>query len=670
MGTQPIVGRTFSQDEAIAGHGRVAVIGSRLWQERFNSDAAVAGRSLRLDGLSFAIIGVVDASFGFPEDVDIWIPTAHDAAVLARFGATGRYVLGRLANGTTLSQINQQQQEWLKRTTTNREGYKSHAIVSSLHSELVGETREPLLVVVVAVALVFGIGITNIVFWVVGRISERRDEFAIRIALGVTKGRLLKQLFLEHFIICVAGAVLSIALAWWGLRYLGVFLPPEWPQHATVQMNSKVLAFSTILLSLTSMLLGVFPTGQVWRDRDNIARVLTAARHTEGRPQRYLRHAMIAGQVAFVTLPLMAAGAAIQELRWLYSRPLGFVGQDILCVTVSRPETTGKVDRSLQRRAFMNILESLREMSGLQGASGVDNLPSRSTSMIFRGVGTPADAGTAAASPRIVAPSYFSIMRIRLLDGRDFTLHDDEFSEQVVIVNSSLARRIWPGEVAVGRTLKQGPNEFRVVGVVDDVRFFGPASEPALEFYRPIMQATPRSFTYVLRGFGPTPSVLHDVRARIIRVGPDQAIEDITELDEFLDKSVQMPRSLVATTTVLAAVALLLVTVGIYATVSHSVNRAAREFSIRLALGAKLPRLVLGVLVSSLAWTGVGVVVGVAGFWGARAILGIRVAIHTEVDWAMVLFVALLLCLVSALTSLVAARVLTRLDIVNLIKEA
>jgi putative ABC transport system permease protein len=625
LGVSPVLGRFFELDGTGKPEDKVVVLGEALWRRQFGADPSVLGRTVTLAGAPCTIIGVAPVGLEPPlfharGAPDLWRSVPLNEPPSLR-GARWYAVLGRLREGVTVAQaqaeldaINQRLEKDYPATNTGRS-----VRVMPLVESLVQEVRPALLLLLGAVGFVLLIGTANVANLLIARSVTRQRELAIRSTLGASRGRLLRQLLVESLLVALMGGALGLLLALWLTDLLVSLSGSGMPRLQSVHVDGRVLAF-TLAVSLSSgLLFGLLPALQGSRMALQAASGLPGRAVSAGRSHRWSRQALVAGEVALSLVLLVGAGLLLQTFWRLQRVDPGFQPQQVLTLelTTPRPWTTTpeEVLATSQR-----ILSEVRSLPGVVEAGSMSLLPLSNVDACQpvrvekRPLGREAPP---CAEVRTSSPGYFRAMGLPLLSGRLFDARDTQGQPPVVVINSAMARRFFPGEDPLGRRIAAGPAKeptwMEIVGVVGDVRHFGPAKEPAPEFYKAQFQDPVWSYWLVVRSEREASHIFTSVREAIRRIDPEIPVFNVRTAEELLSGSVSQPRFRALLLGTFAALAMLLAAMGIAGVVSWSVVQRTREIGIRVALGAQ-PRDVLRMVMGQgLAAVLVGVVLGLAG---------------------------------------------------------
>ena len=677
LGVSPLLGRTFLPEEERAEHGNVVLLSRQLWERRFGSDPAVAGKSITLDGTSFAVVGVMPANFRFPNESSFWEPLvlSHDCS-----NAMDQ-VVARLKPGITLERarndvaviehrLNQQR----RRADT---GQPTFSFVF-LRDAMVSNIRPALLVLMAAVGLVLLIACANAVNMLLARATARQREMAIRSALGAGRGRILRQLLTESALLAVAGGSLAVIFAAWCRDSLVSLMPQNLAlpgvissRIAAVNIDARVLGF-TLLASLGSgLLLGLAAALQASRADTNLSLKESASTSTPGIRLLSLRNLLVIGEFALTLVLLASAGLLMKSFVRLIELDPGIQPLNVLTMNLVLPST--KYQTETQMKAFHDaVMQKMGALPGVRAVGTVSyGLPLGGGGLLgdFEVDGQREMSAHLMASKLVVSPGYFRALGIPLLQGRSFDDHDSAQAQPVAIVSDSVARRFWPKGDAPGKRISlgwQGSPWYSVVGVARDVRQMGPQKEAPLSIYVPYSQA-PRDFflsfmTIVARTDSDPLSMANTLRRAVQTVDPDIPLFNVASMEQLVYKSVASPRFNALLLACFAALALTLAVVGIYGVMSYSVAQRTHEIGIRMALGAQREDVLKLVVSQGLRLTLIGVVTGILGALGVTRFLSSLLYSVKPSDPLTFVVVSLGLVGVALLASYVPARRATKVD--------
>lgn len=630
MGVTPILGRDFLPAEARPGGPPAVLVSARYWRAQLGGDPAIIGRSLRLDDSLFTVVGVLPATFRFPEEgVELWAidqltPTSGHRS---RHG-TG--VVGRLASHASLPSA-QREMEGIAQALEAE--YPQWNVARGVHLEsledvLVGSVRPALLILLAAVGVVLLISCLNAANLLLARRAARAREMAVRTALGAGRSRLVQQLVVESAIIAGAAALLGVGLAVTGVRALVASAPESLPRAADIAVNGPVLALTLGISAVVALVFGLLPAagGRAVAPADALASA-TGRTASGSREHRRLRDALVIAEVAMAVVLVAGAGLLVRSFWELRSVDPGFEVENTLAMRYQLPPSrypqqfSNFPDGWHRTIAFQrDLLEGVRAIPGVRNAALAFNDPLTAgfgNSFVIEGREAEAAQGQPEVPTRPVSAGYFATAGIPLLSGRVFTESDDIGSPLVLIINEAMASRFFPGENPLGKRLRFWGMTREIVGVVGNERFNGLSEEPAPAMYPPTAQAPMASGTLLVRTRAEPREMYPAIQAALWNVDPDIAPFDVETMSEVLAGSLAQERFLAMLLTAFAGLALFLALIGVYGVIAYSMTQRGREFGIRLALGATGGRVVGAVVAEGLRLGMIGSAIGLLFALGA-----------------------------------------------------
>jgi putative ABC transport system permease protein len=626
LGVPPLLGRGFTQEEAKDQGERVIVLTYPLWQRAFGTDPKILGQQVTMSGRSYTVVGVMPTGWKFPiedEHIDYVIPLQYlTASALINRGSHFLSVIGRLKPGVQIRQAEAELSAIAGRLSkqypdTNM-NFTSVA-VATLHSDIVGDVRPALIILLGAVALVLLIACANVANLLLARAASRSREIAIRTALGASRLRVIRQLLCESLLLALMGGIAGLLLAWWGVDLLGAAGPQGLPHIAQIKVNFAVCAFTIALAIGSTVLFGLIPALQVSRPSVNESLQQGAKGSTGGLHTNRLRAFLVVSQVSLSLLLLAGAGLLIKSFFNLRATNPGFEPERLMTLQLTLPRVRyPEVEQQI--RAHDAIMEKLAAIPGVESAGGVNPLPLggniSNLSLMVSGAAPLPRGNHPGAGSLIVKPDYFQAMKIPVLQGRAFTRADTKDSPLVVMINEAFVRKYFPDRNPIGQQVMIDRGDGKapaceVVGVVGNSRHDSLAAPPGPEMYVPFPQDPVRTLDVVLRVASTNLVGLNaDVKRVVHKVDKDLFVPKLEPMTSFLSTQLAQPRFNMMLLAVFAGMAMILAAIGIYGVIAYSVTQRTREIGIRMALGAQKTQMLGMVLRQSLTLVVIGIGIG------------------------------------------------------------
>lgn len=664
LGINLALGRPFLPEEHLSGSRPVAIITHGLWQRRFGGDPAIVNRAISLDGEPRTVVGVLPEDFSpqllpRPGELSVWTPKVileHEKRVR---GSAWWNVIGRLKPGVPLDEA---QAELTALAAGLARDYPATnqqlgVEVVSLREHLMGEVKLPLLVMLVAVALVLAIGCANVASLLLARGLQREREFAIRAALGAGRARLVRQLAVESVLLSGIAAVGGIALAEWLIDAIVVLAPAGVVRLHEASIDGRMLLFAAAVTSASAMAFGVLPALQFSHPgREAIReRQATAPRGGVGR-------GLVAAEVALAVVLLTSAGLLLRSFERLLAVDPGFSARNTIALQVFAHDRNGTPERA--RVFFRETIDRMKALPGVEAAGAVSAMPFANANIdIKSGLEVIGREQKSAADQRqvyvtIAIPGYFRAMSIPLREGRFLEEVDGEKAPRVAVVSDTLRRREWPGESPVGKRIRVRwlgtPVEAEVVGVISQIR--------RAEVFLPLQQAPFASMTYVVRASGDLAALMSAAKGAVWAVDPLQSFYETGRVESMVAASVVRQRFSTTLVSGFAAVALILCAIGIYGVISFATAQRTREIGVRMALGADRSSIRRMVLREGGAVVGIGLGCGLAAAAVVTRYLQTLLFEVRAIDPLTIAGVCALLASVALIACCIPARRATRVD--------
>jgi len=664
LGVQPILGRSFLEEDDRPNSTTVAILSEGLWKRRFGADRNIVGKAITMNTRPVTVVGVMPGGFEFPQNTQIWTPAGVNSAKEPRDNRE-LSAIGRLKPGVELeqaqSQISAVNARLAQASPDTNKGWDAR--LSRLHERLVRSVRPSLLLLLGAVGFVLLIGCANVANLLLARAAARQKEVAIRTALGASRGRIIRQMLTESILLSTIGGALGLILSFWIIELLISISPPDSPRFSEASLDYRVLAFTLTISAFTGLIFGLAPALHASK-LDVSGSLKEGGRNSEGYRRTNARSLLLIGEVAMSLILLAGAGLLIKSFMRLQEVKPGFNPERVLIASVSLPGAKYKEDQ--QRVEFFRaLIERLSALPGVQAAGAGVNFPLNASGYAigrtFIPEGKPLTRDEAAdASWSTITPTYFAALQIPLVAGRTFNERDNAGAPKVVIVNRKVAIKHFGSEIAaLGKRIsiwrdEQFPRE--IVGVVGETKSGTLEGESEAQIYTPQAQDGSWGFmTLAIRTTADPSAITAALRREVLGLDKDLPIFNVKTMEDVVAASIGSRRLSMLLLSVFAGVALLLAAIGIYGVMAYTVTQRTQDIGIRMALGAQAGDVLRMVVGQGMTLALIGIGVGLAGAWGltrviASLLFGVEATdpITFAAISVLLAFVALLACYLPA----------------------
>jgi len=671
LGVRAVAGRVFTPEEAVPGTPTVVMLSYGLWQRRFGGDPNVVGKTVKLNGPEYIVVGVLPPDFIIsPRHYEVFRALSFDETEKAN--RRGRYltVIARMRPGVTAEQARAEMNALglaLARQYPDENAGRS-ATTDPLNRTITWNTRNTLLTLLGAVGFVLLIACANVANLLLGQAAGRRREMAVRAALGASRLRLVRQMLTESLTLSLAGGLAGLLLAKWGVRLLVALSPASLPRAEEAGLDARVLAFTLLVSLLTGVAFGLVPAIQASRVELTEA-LKSGARGAGGGRPGFARGTLVAAEVALSLVLLVGAGLLVKSFVRLTEVNLGFDPTHVVAADISLPYRYNTPEK---RAGFYHeLLTRVSALPGVSSAAVAQSVPLSGEEhggrfkVVGREPGPDGGDGGYGSIYHRVSADYFKTFGVRLLKGRGLTERDTATAPAVALVSETLARKVFPGEDPLGKqiVLTNAPERPReIVGVVSDTRYVGPQREPFSEIYVSYLDDSWHHMSLAVRAGGDPAALVNAVREQLAALDADVPLANVKEMNEYVKDSFGPQRFSALLFTLFAAAALLLAALGVYGVISNTVARRTHEIGIRVALGARgrdVLRLVVG---QGMRPVLLGLLAGLAGAFALTRLLESLLYGVSALDPSVFAGVSLLLAAAALCACYLPARRATRVD--------
>jgi putative ABC transport system permease protein len=679
LGVKPILGRAFLASEGREANSQVALLNESLWRGHFGSEAQIVGKTILLDDRPFTVLGVMPATLRYPS-ADIWTPLALDAETFSpqqpRWSVLT--VIARLKPGISAAQAQsdlqivtkQMDHEYPPEAAPFRAGVRIEVV--PLRSVFVQNVRPLLLVLLAAVTLILLIASANVANLLLSHHIIRGREMAVRVALGASRRRLIRQMLTESALLAVAGGAIGMVLGFLATNVLQPLIPSD--MTSNVQLDPWILAFCLAVTVLVVLAFGLFPAIIASRPYVHEALKTGAAQSGTSYGAHRLRAVLTASQIGLSLVLLVGAGLLARSFLHLTEVNLGFDPHGLLLASVERSITAADFNSPKHILFFQDTVERLKHLPGVEGAALTTHyplsIPNRATG-ILQLEGTDPVRMHSPISTASVSSDYFRVMRTPLLRGRPFSERDTSTTARVVILNESLAHTLFGARNALGQHISFGPEKgswYEVVGVVSDTAGSSLEQGPMLEMFVPYLQDPSFFMTFVLRATDHPESYAEAVRAAVESVDKNQPLSELSTMDDIVAKSIAPRRFRMLLLGLFAFLAFALATIGIYGVMSYNVEQRTHEIGVRTALGAARGDILRLIVAQGFKITLLGILAGVAGALALTRYMASLLYSVSATDPVTFVLVPLLLSTAALIACYIPARSASRLDPIDALR--
>lgn len=668
LGVEPALGRLFTTEECLPHSRPVALLSQAFWKRQFSANSGIVGQAINLNGTSVTVVGILPDAFDFGSvfspgaKTDLYLPVIMNDI---RDGGNTLALVGRLRPGATLAQAQAEADllgphlPFILQHPEYGGGYEVKLI--GMKDYVSGKLRRSLIVLWGAVGLILLIVCVNLSNLLLSRAAARSQEFALRSALGAGRARLIRQLLTESLVLSGAGTVFGLAIAFAVTTYLAHQGSIALPLLSSVRVDGRALAWTLLIAVATAILFGLAPGLKISDGSLQDALKDNGRGTSEGRKHERMRSVLVISEVALACVLLVGAGLLLRSFLRVLDVDLGFEPSRAAAVSVDYDDGGDAAKRSA---IWHEILHRVEAIPAIESAGISDNLPlSRNRSWGISAKGKEYRKGELQDTfVYIVSPGYLNAIGMHLVKGRDISWQDGPKSKMVVIVNETVAHRLWPGEDPIGRIAKVNGNDTLVIGVISDVRESSAEGNAGWQMYLPATQQGPEGAQLMVRTKLPPATLATSVMSTLRQMNPGQPATEFRPIQQIVDHAVSPRRFFVLLVSIFAILGLFLASLGIYGVISYSVTQRTQEIGIRMALGATQSRVQLGVIGKTMRLALIGIAVGLVASFSASRLISSLLFATAPTDPATFLSMVLLLGAVALLAGYIPARRASRID--------
>jgi len=673
LGVAPALGRSFLQEEEEPGRNKVALLSDVLWQRQFGGDPSIVNQTIRLNGESYTVIGVMPAGFQFPGNREMWLPLAIDVAKepwRADRANRNLLVFGRLKPGVSFNQA-MSDMDIVARRLEQQHGESNtgwRVRMKTFYDWIVPkEVRTAIFGLFVGVSLLLLIACVNVANLLLAGTAKREQEMATRAALGASPNRLVRQLLIESLLLAGLGGLLGLGLAYWTTKAIAAANMQNIARLSESRIDGSVFVFTFVITTITGLIFGLAPA--LLASRVNLSdKLKEGGRSDSGRVTNRLRSVLVVAEVAMAAAVLVGASLLVSMLARLQAVPLGFAPDNVFTMQISLPGA--KYGKGEQRVNFFDqLLQGMRSVPGVVDAAAIEQVPGAANNwtmdIILQGGETPTAATPAPAEAHAVTAGYFRTMGIPFLQGQDFAAQYRDDQPLEYVVSESFARRYWPNESAIGKRFRTSSNDVpgTVVGIVGDVHTLSSQHDAAPAFYFPYGAIAMPAMVVLVRTANPPENLATALRAEVRRIDSEQPVYNMKTMNEIVAGATAQQRFQAVLSSLFAIVALILVAVGIYS-VAYMVKQRRREIGVRMAVGASTRSILRMVIAQGMRNVLLGLALGLAASLALTRLIGTSVfgLTTTATDLRIYFLVALVLIGVALIACYVPAWRATKID--------